>query len=512
MQREDFYRKELSFQVSCSYGPGRYDPVYEDQGRDYPLAFVRWTQQRNFEAVLDLMAAGKLDVSPLITHRFPLTDAAAAYEIIGGKEPSLGVLLQSPQNDLDDLRRETIRFPETSESTAGSKSPLSGKPVTLGVIGAGGFASKVLLPAFRAAGCRLHTVASRGGVSAVHAARKFGFQQATTDLNRIFDDVDINTIVIATRHDTHAELSCRALAAGKHVFVEKPLALNETQLGRIVEAHRSSQRSPNPPALMVGFNRRFAPQVQQMAKLLRGISEPKTFLMTVNAGAIPADHWTRHPEIGGGRMIGEGCHFLDLLRFLAGHPATDVQATLIGRQAAIRDDKVTCTLSFSDGSFGTIHYLANGHRSFPKERLEVFCGGRILQLDNFRKLTGYGWPNFRRMNLWRQDKGHRPEAVAFCRAIQTGEPSPIPFAELVEVTQLSFVVVGRSHQPAALPQFRAGMRRNHGKHSAGMARNPRRHWEPRKTRNSRKKTKKLWLLFFVPSFVVKEISLELQSR
>lgn len=474
LQRDDFYRKELSFQVSCSYGPGRYDPAYEDQGQDYPLPFVRWTEQRNFEAVLDMLAAGKLETEPLISHRFALTDAPAAYEVIGGKEPSLGVLLQATECDQSILRRDTIHFPQTP-TDAGRSANESGthalslrrgwteiqdarpsksvracpQSVTLGVIGAGGFASKVLLPAFRAAGVRFHTVASRGGVSAVHAARKFGFPQATTDVDRILGNAEINTVVIATRHDSHADLVCRALQAGKHVFVEKPLALNSSQLERIIDAYDRARRTTNPPLLMVGFNRRFAPHVVQMAKLLRGMAEPKTFVMTVNAGAIPADHWTQHPEIGGGRMIGEGCHFLDLLRFLCGSRVVDVKATMIGRHPAIPilDDKLTCTMTFENGSFGTIHYLANGHRSFPKERLEVYCGGRILQLDNFRTLRGFGWPGFRKMSLWRQDKGHRQEAAAFCRAIQTGGESPIPFDELVEVAQVSFDVVAAAKAP-----------------------------------------------------------------
>jgi predicted dehydrogenase/threonine dehydrogenase-like Zn-dependent dehydrogenase len=480
LRRDDFYRKELSFQVSCSYGPGRYDATYEEEGRDYPLPFVRWTEQRNFQAVLDLMASGNVDPTALITHRFPLTDAAKAYAILGGKEPSLGVLLEAQPNAADDLRRQTVRFPNANGAAIDAQSgwhalslrrawpnenprppqslrachPEHGPPV-LGVIGAGGFASKVLLPAFRAAQCRFHTVASRGGVSAVQAARKFSFAEATTDLDCVFDSPEIDTIVIATRHDSHAELTCRALAAGKHIFVEKPLALNDSQLERIVAAYDEAQRGPTRPKLMVGFNRRFAPQVLQMAKLLRGMAEPKSLVLTVNAGAIPADHWIQNPEIGGGRMIGEGCHFLDLLRFLVGHPAVEVQSTRIGGQAAIRDDKLTCTLSFADGSFGTIHYLANGHRSLAKERLEVFCGGRVLQLDNFRKLTGYGWPGFRRMNLWRQDKGHRAEVAAFCQAIQTGGPSPIPFEELVEATRLSFAAANRTELKTSMVQSRA---------------------------------------------------------
>ena len=443
LARDDFYKKELSFQVSCSYGPGRYDAAYEDQGRDYPLPFVRWTEQRNFEAVLDMLSAGRLDVAPLITHRFPLVNAEHAYEVILGKEPSLGVLLTTPDAGSAALRQDTIRFPMMA--TGQPKGVTASSVVSLGVIGAGGFASKVLLPAFRAAGVQMKTIASRGGVSAAQAARKFGFHTATTDLSHVWRDPDINAVVIATRHDSHADLVCRALAAGKHVFVEKPLALNAGQLQQVIAASEAARRTPSPPVLMVGFNRRFAPQVQQMAKLLRGVAEPKSFVMTVNAGAVPAEHWTQQPEIGGGRMIGEGCHFIDLLRFLAGQPIVQIQTAMLGRHAAqpVQDDKLTCTLTFADGSVGTLHYLANGHRSVPKERLEVFCAGRVLQLDNFRTLRGYGWPGFRKLNLWRQDKGHSAEVQAFCRSIIEQRPAPIPFAELIEVTHVCLDVVSR---------------------------------------------------------------------
>lgn len=289
----------------------------------------------------------------------------------------------------------------------------------------------------------MHSVASRGGVTAAHAARKFGFAQATTDAERILHDQEINTVVIATRHDTHAELVCRALKAGKHVFVEKPLAINAAQLADVVSAYDQAQAAFPGLKLMVGFNRRFAPQVQTMSRLLSGLLEPKSFVMTVNAGAIPRDHWTQHPEIGGGRIIGEGCHYFDLLRFLCGHPVVELQAMMVGRLTApaVHDDKLSCTLRFADGSCGTIHYFSHGHRAFPKERLEVFCAGRVLQLDNFRKLRGYGWSKFSRQHLWRQDKGHRAEVAAFCAAVAGDQPSPIAFADLVEVTQLSFAAI-----------------------------------------------------------------------
>ncbi|MFH0726543.1 MAG: Gfo/Idh/MocA family oxidoreductase [Pseudomonadota bacterium] len=305
------------------------------------------------------------------------------------------------------------------------------------------------MPAFKKTHARLKSVASSTGVSGVHAGKKFGFEETTTDSGSIIASPDINTVVITTRHDSHARFVCEALKTGKHVFVEKPLCLTLPELQEIEKVYRVTNThpqhpTPGAPNLMVGFNRRFAPQVVKMKELLMRIQEPKSFVMTVNAGAIPTDHWTQDRSVGGGRIIGEGCHFIDLLRFLAGASITGVQATLMGAAPGltVRDDKTTFTLSFADGSFGTVHYLANGHKSFPKERLEIFCGGRILQLDNFRKLTGFGWKGFKKMNLWRQDKGQSACAAAFVNAITTGAPSPIPFSELIEATRTSFDIAG----------------------------------------------------------------------
>jgi predicted dehydrogenase len=297
-----------------------------------------------------------------------------------------------------------------------------------------------LLPAFKAVGVRCKTIASSGGISGFHAGRKFGFEDATTDVSSLLTDPSVTTVVIATRHDSHAMLACQALEMGKHVFVEKPLALTPEELERIVKTYAEVSAQDPSPLLMVGFNRRFAPHITKMKQLLDRIPQPKSFIMTVNAGEVPPDHWTQDPQIGGGRIIGEGCHFIDLLRFLVGQIIEQVHVEGVGPAAgeAVQADRVTCTLTFVDGSCGTIHYLANGHESFPKERLEVFCAGRILQLNNFRQLRGYGWPGFRSMRLWRQDKGHRAAVAAFLQAIRAGRPSPIPFDELVEVTQVSF--------------------------------------------------------------------------
>lgn len=426
LSRDDFFKKELTFQVSSSYGPGRYDPNYEEKGHDYPVGFVRWTEQRNFEAVLDMMADGRLDVRPLISHRFAIDEAEKAYDLVTGAESSLGILIEYPRIELSqDAHTIQLSFPPIPRIYP--KQQVGG----MSFIGSGSYATSVLIPAFKAAGAYLRCVASSAGVSGVHAGRKFGFEETTTDTNRLFTDSETNTIVITTRHDSHARFVERALRAGKHVFVEKPLCLTLDELASI-EFSYAAMASPS--VLMLGFNRRFAPQVQRMKQLLRGVSEPKTFVMTVNAGAIPADHWTQDRKVGGGRIVGEACHFIDLLRFLSGVPITGHQRMAMD---SATQDTVTLQLTFADGSIGTIHYLSNGAKAFPKERLEVFAGGRVLQLDNFRKLSGFGWPGFSKMNLWRQDKGHKACARAFVEAIEKGLPSPIPATEIFEVSRVA---------------------------------------------------------------------------
>ena len=431
LSRADFFEKELTFQVSCSYGPGRYDTQYEEQGRDYPVGFVRWTEQRNFEAVLDMMADGRIDVDPLVSHCFPLAEYQAAYKLVGGAEPSLGILLDYSEDEgrsETEIVRQCVSLNLPTESSSG--------PV-IGFIGAGNYAGQVLIPAFRKAGARLKSIASEGGVSGMYVGRKNGFEDATTDFETILNDPDINAVVIATRHNAHAGQVCAALEAGKHVFVEKPLALDCNELESIARAYESVSK-----VLLVGFNRRFAAQVQKMKALLATVKEPKIFMMTMNAGAIPADHWTQDIQIGGGRIIGEACHYIDLMRFLAGSEIVSVQCRRMGNHpgVVITEDKATITLGFADGSFGTIHYLANGAGGFPKERVEVFAAGRVLQLDNFRKLKAFGWPGFKRMNLWRQDKGQQACCKSFLEAIQSGDDNPIPVDEIFEVARISIEV------------------------------------------------------------------------
>ena len=440
LSRADFYEKELTFQVSCSYGPGRYDPNYEDKGQDYPIGFVRWTEQRNFEAVLDLMADGRLDVEPLISHRFALAEAAQAYGLLGNGTPSLGILLDYPavseaaaEAAHIELRRRTIALPRASVAPTRPISATQTR-VKVGFIGSGNYAAGVLMPAFKAAGADLWTIVSGRGVTGNHAGRKFGFRQATTEPNSVFQDNDITAVVIATRHDSHADYVCQALAAGKHVFVEKPLALRHDDIDRIASAYSQAVARGKPPVLMVGFNRRFAPQVIKMKALLAKNSAPKAFVMTINAGAIPAEHWTQDAVAGGGRLVGEGCHFIDLLRYLADAP---IATSGVTHMAAATRDTFSIQLGFANGSIGSIHYFANGDKSLAKERLEVFAGGHILQLDNFRKLTGFGWPGFSKLNLWRQDKGQASCAAAFVRAVEGGSEAPIPFEEILDVSRVA---------------------------------------------------------------------------
>ena len=441
LSRDDFFKKELTFRVSASYGPGRYDPEYEEKGHDYPVGFVRWTAQRNFEAVLDMMVDGRLDVKPLISHRFGIEEAEKAYELVGGSAPSLGILLRYPGLEITpDTRTITLRH-DAQTADASMHKAASGTAVQkngVSFLGSGNYAMAVLIPAFKAAGAHLRCVASSSGVSGVHAGRKYGFEETTTDTSRLFSDKSTDAVVITTQHDSHAYFVLQALGRAKHVFVEKPLCLTLDELSEIQLAYaKANALCASVPTVMVGFNRRFAPQIQKMKYLLGGVTGPKAFVMTVNAGAIPADHWTQDPAAGGGRIIGEACHFIDLLRFLAAVPITGWQRFSMNARTR---DTVSIQLSFADGSVGTVHYFANGSKAFPKERLEVFAAGRVLQLDNYRKLTGFGWPGFTKMNLWRQDKGQKACAAAFVQSVANGVSAPIPFEEITEVARISIEI------------------------------------------------------------------------
>lgn len=427
LSRDDFFKKELTFQVSASYGPGRYDPNYEEKGQDYPVGFVRWTEQRNFEAVLDMMASGALDVKPLISHRFEIDDAEKAYELVACSSASLGILLQYPGYEISESSRTVNCDPLEAETRPLDDSDQVNK-VRLSFLGSGNYATAVLIPAFKRAGALFQKVASSGGVSGVHAGRKYGFAETTTDSETLFKDANTDAVIVATRHNSHAKFVLQGLDQRKNLFIEKPLCLTLGELSDIEAAYKGTS------LLMVGFNRRFAPHIQKMKSLMKGVTGPKSMVMTVNAGAIPPDHWTQDMEVGGGRIIGEACHFIDLLRFLAGVPIVSYRKN---EMDGTTQDTVTLELGFADGSIGTVHYFANGSKSFAKERLEIFAAGGVLQLDNYRKLKGFGWPGFNKMNLWRQDKGQFACAEAFLKAISNNENAPIPFGEILEVSRIS---------------------------------------------------------------------------
>jgi predicted dehydrogenase/threonine dehydrogenase-like Zn-dependent dehydrogenase len=449
LDRSLFYEKELTFQVSCSYGPGRYDPQYEERGHDYPFGFVRWTEQRNFEAALDLLAGGQLLVGPLISHRFKFDMVASAYDLLATKEPSLGIMLEYDFEDSSEekLSKQTVEIigKSGSNSIATNTPASAGAKVVpvIGVIGAGNYGLRTFLPALKATGARLKTISTSTGVSGAYAGKKFGFSFATTDTASIFSDPEINTVFVLTRHNTHSDMVCKALENGQNVYVEKPLAIFSEQLEPIRQAYSSSRHFDVPPILMIGFNRRFAPQMQKISQLLRLIKQPLSIIITVNAGEVPPNDWTQDPYVGGGRIIGEGCHFVDLLFFLTGSRPVSFCAAKIGEAPGVfvTDDKMSFTIKFENGSVGTVHYLANGSKSFPKERIEIFCEGRILQLDNFQNLKGYDWPGFKKMNLWRQDKGHKESIRRFLEAVETREKPPITFEEILEITKVTFDIV-----------------------------------------------------------------------
>lgn len=431
LSRADFYEKELSFQVSCSYGPGRYDPNYEEKGQDYPYALVRWTEQRNFAAILDMMASGQLNVKPLISHRFQFENAPAAYDLLTSDKTALGILLEY-DSPVENRLQHTVKLKQNVT--------FNPQKAVISFVGAGNYASRMLIPAFKAAGAQFNSIVTSGGVNGVIHGEKADFAEASTNIDAMLADSTTNTVAIVTRHNTHARFVSQALQAGKHVFVEKPLALTLDELQEVETAYYTATSKSNASLhLMVGFNRRFSPQVQKMKGLLDSINEPKTFMMTMNAGSIPAEHWTQDLQVGGGRIIGEACHYIDLMRYLAGSDIISVQARRMGDApgVAITEDKAAFILGFANGSFGTINYLANGANSFPKERIEAFAAGRVLQLDNFIKLKGYGWSNFNKMNLWKQDKGQKACAAAFLNAIESGMTTPIPVSEIFEVARVT---------------------------------------------------------------------------
>ena len=445
IERKLYYEKELDFRISRSYGPGRYDSAYEQKGRDYPIGYVRWTETRNMEAFLHLLAEGKLDLRSLITHRFSIQQAQSAYRLISGgsNTPSLGVVITYDATagrvqKLELVSREKP-LPSLNETT-----------VNVGLLGAGSFATGTLLPAMKKTeGINLVGVCAANGAHSRHAAEKFGFRYCATNDDQIINDANITTVVIATRHNLHFPQVMSSIRGGKNIFCEKPLCLTEEELSEIVQAYlRSTQRRP----LMVGFNRRFAPMAARMKEFVDGIREPLALHYRINAGYIPRDHWVNDPQQGGGRIAGEVCHFIDFLAFLAGAAPVEVFTRSLPNSGEYSNDNVVISLQFANGSQGTISYLANGDRALSKERVEVFGGRSAAVLEDFRllELAHDGKKEIVR-SRFRQDKGHRGEWQAFVNAVLNGRQAPIPFEDIVTSTLATFAAVASRSTGKAVP-------------------------------------------------------------
>jgi predicted dehydrogenase/threonine dehydrogenase-like Zn-dependent dehydrogenase len=430
--RNLFFSRELSLQISMSYGPGRYDAEYEERGHDYPFAYVRWTEGRNIEAFLDLISSGGINVERLITHRFPVEEGERAYQLISGetKEPYLGVLLE-----YDVLRPVERRI---AIKGAQKKSAPSSSGVRVGMIGAGGYAQGMLLPQFKAEGVEFDVIATATGLTALNTGEKYGFQRAVADADAIIRDERVNLVVIATRHDSHADLTTRALESGKHVFVEKPLAMNDEELQSVMEAARVSAGQ-----LMVGFNRRFAPHSLAALKFFSDRQHPLSISYRVNAGRIPLSHWIQDPGLGGRRIIGEVCHFIDFMHFMTGALTTRVYAEAIKSRnsEAPEEDSVFITVRLSDGSNGAIAYLSEGDKGLPKERVEIFGEGKSFVLDDFRIATHYRYGREEVLKLRGQDKGQREEVRTVCSVVREGGIAPIALDDLATTTRATFRIL-----------------------------------------------------------------------
>jgi predicted dehydrogenase/threonine dehydrogenase-like Zn-dependent dehydrogenase len=441
--RNLYYQKECSLTISRSYGPGRYDPFYEEKGQDYPIGYVRWTEGRNLEAIVELMESGQLQVEPLITHRFPIERATEAYDLITepGDNSPLGVVITYP--DSSSQEKEVSRVTRIREPVLQPSSH-----IRLGVLGAGNFATAVMLPVIkRVKSVDLTGVATATGLKGEHVAKRFGFQYATTEEDQIYEDGMIDTIAILTRHHLHAQQVVAGLENGKHVFCEKPLALDRDQIMEILGILRNSDR-----LLMVGYNRRFAPASVKLKAFLSPLKEPIFMHYRINAGALPSTHWVQDPAQGGGRIIGEACHFIDFMTFLTGSLPIRVKTVGLPEGEPSLEDNVHITIAFADGSQGALSYLSNGDRAFPKERLEVFCSGHVAVLDDFRNLEMISQGRTHRWrSRWKQDKGHRAEWEAFSKAILQGGVPPIPYSHLISVSMASFAAVESLRNQRSLP-------------------------------------------------------------
>jgi predicted dehydrogenase/threonine dehydrogenase-like Zn-dependent dehydrogenase len=429
--RQPFYMRELSLTISMSYGPGRYDPDYEEYGNDYPLPYVRWTEKRNIESFMDLVAQNRINVNRLISHRFPIDEAERAYQLISGgvDEPYLGVLLNyDPEAEI----RRRIKLTDSAPALK------TDGIVSLGVIGAGAYVSSMLLPHFKTAGVRFRTVTTASGVSAHDVGKRFGFGYAVSSAEEVLEDAEVNLVVVGTRHDLHSELASQSLKRNKHVFVEKPLALNEAQLDEVMDAAANSNAR-----LMVGFNRRFSPLSRQVRDFFTGRNYPLSILYRVNAGRIPKEHWIQDAVQGGGRIVGEVCHFIDFMLFLTASLPVSVFAESVSadNEKMVEADSVLITLRFEDGSNGSIAYLAEGDRGLAKERIEIFGGGRSAVLDDFRQATFYKGGREEQTTLRAQDKGQLDQVRAVCAAVLKGGPPPIALEELAATSRTTFRVL-----------------------------------------------------------------------
>lgn len=420
ISRADFYEKELSFQVSCSYGPGRYDEHYEQRGNDYPLPFVRWTEKRNFEAILHAIATKKLEVKSLITERVELKDYAEIYDNFNSSKNSIASILSY---DPDSQNSNTVSIGSgIFESTKGG----------IGIIGAGNFTQMTMLPSLKKAKAQLVTIASKGGLSGTTLAKKYGISKSTTDYKEMLNDDSIDMIMVMTRHNQHASTVVEALKANKHVFVEKPLALNSEELDSIIHAYTGKK------TLTVGFNRRFSPHIQKIKSLV-GISNMNV-IATMNAGYIPSNVWVHDLEVGGGRIIGEACHYIDLISFLTGSKVKSVCMNAMGVNPQENTDNATILLSYENGSTGVINYFSNGSKAYSKERVEVYSQEKTLVMDNFRTTEGFGFKNFSKLKTG-IDKGHDAQFKLLVDSINNGGESLIPFEDLINTTKASFAAI-----------------------------------------------------------------------
>lgn len=431
LNRADFYEKELTFQVSCSYGPGRYDDNYEEKGFDYPAAFVRWTENRNFQAVLGAMAAGSLRVEPLLTRKVPLERYAEIYDHLDGGGLASIFTYPEPPAAVSGQIAESPRAGTSTERLI----RVSGHSVAipaLAVVGAGNFTKMTAMPALAEADAPVKAIVSSGGVSGTALAKKYGVPYSGTDLASVLDDPDIGGVILTTRHNLHAAQAIAALRAGKRVLVEKPLCLTEDELQAITAEVAAAGAGT---WLTVGFNRRFSPHVIKMRSLLGERPDPLSVVATMNAGAIPASHWVHDPAVGGGRLVGEACHYIDLAVFLTGSPVAEIAVSLVGGAT----DCASILLRHRNGSTSVVNYLSNGHREISKERVEVCSRGRTLQLDNFRELRGYGFGGFGKLRT-RQDKGHRAQFGLFAQRVREKGPALVPWSEVQNVARATLAI------------------------------------------------------------------------